>query len=224
MDITRKQAIFLIIAVVFGIGFLIAADQAVDRLSPWGYEDFQGWMHDLNFWAPLVYVLFFAVSMLIVPIPTGPVPIAAAVAFGGIQAFFYTMLDGVLGASLCFWVARRWGRPALQRFLPAKVMQEVDRLSSLLGIRILIILRLFPIFGVDIVSYGAGLTQISFKTYLVISVLASAPTVILVSVVGDGLRENNTLALIGLAALAVFLLIPLIYFAFRQRDSSRDSR
>jgi uncharacterized membrane protein YdjX (TVP38/TMEM64 family) len=220
MDISRRQAIILIVVVVLGIGFLVAADQFIERVSPWDYDDFERWMADLGAWGPILYILFFAISMVIAPIPTGPAPIAAAAAFGGLAAFFYTMLAGIIGAALCFGIARRWGRPALERFLPDKVVSEIDRVSDNLGVRVLFMLRLFPIFGVDIVSYGAGLTRIRFTTYVVVSIVATTPVLILVSVVGEGLRDDKTVAAAALVALAVFLLTPLVYFAVRRRRSS----
>jgi uncharacterized membrane protein YdjX (TVP38/TMEM64 family) len=221
MDISRRQAIILIVVVVAGIGFLVVADQFIERISPWDYDDFERWMRELGAWGPILYILFFAVSMVIAPIPTGPAPIAAAAAFGGVEAFFYTMLAGTLGATLCFGIARKWGRPALERFLPDKLVSEIDRVSDHLGVRVLFMLRLFPIFGVDIVSYGAGLTRIRFTTYLLISIVATTPVLVLVSVVGEGLREDKTVAAVALAVLAVFLLTPLLYFALRRRRTSR---
>jgi uncharacterized membrane protein YdjX (TVP38/TMEM64 family) len=223
MDITRRQAIILIVVVVLGIGFLVAADQFIERVSPWDYDDFERWMGELGAWGPILYILFFALSMVIAPIPTGPAPIAAAAAFGGVAAFFYTMLAGIIGAVLCFGIARKWGRPALERFLPDKVVSEIDRISDNLGVRVLFLLRLFPIFGVDIVSYGAGLTPIRFTTYVVVSIVATAPVLILVSVVGEGLRDDKTVAAGALVALAVFLLTPLTYFAVRKRRTPSGS-
>ena len=217
MDLTRRQALLLIAAVIGAIAFLVAADQLIERVSPWDYGDFERWMDDLGAWGPIIYIGFFAVSMVIAPIPTGPAPVAAATAFGGVAAFLYTLLAGAIGASICFLIARRWGRPVLERFLPDKVIGEIDRIGDQLGLRVLFVLRLFPIFGVDIVSYGAGLTRMRFPVYLAVSVVATTPALALVSLVGEGVREDRTLAAAALAGLAVFLIAPLAYFVVRKQ-------
>ncbi len=217
MDITRRQAVYLIIAVIVALGLLIAADQLVERVSPWDYEDFERWIDDLGAWGPIIYIVFFALSMVVAPIPTGPAPVAAAAAFGGVLGFFYTLIAGIIGATLCFWIARAWGRPLLRRFLPGKVVDEIDRLTSYLGLRVLFIMRLFPLLGVDAVSYAAGLTPIRFLPYLAVSIVGTIPVLILTSAIGEGIQENRTLALGAVLGLGFFLIAPLTYFALRRR-------
>lgn len=217
MDITRRQAILLIFVVILALGSLVVADQLIERVSPWNYDDFERWMDDLGPWGPIVYMIFFAVSMVIAPIPTGPAPVAAAAAFGGLAGFFYTTLAGAVGASLCFVIARRWGPPLLRRFLPERVVDEIDRVAQRLGLRVLLILRLFPLLGVDAVSYAAGLTRIGYLPYLGVSIVGSIPVLALVSLIGEGARDDRMLAVIGVVGLGVFLILPLSYLALRAR-------
>ncbi len=217
MEITRRQAVYLILVVIVALGALIAADQLIERVSPWDYDDFERWIDDLGVWGPIVYIAFFALSMVVAPIPTGPAPVAAAAAFGGVLGFFYTMIAGVIGAALCFWIARLWGRPLMRRFLPERVVDEIDRVTNYLGLRVLFVLRLFPLLGVDAVSYAAGLTPIRFVPYLAISIVGTIPILALTSAIGEGLQDNRELALGAVIGLAVFLIVPLAYLALRRR-------
>ena len=123
------------------LGALVALDRLVEEFSPWNYDDFERWIADLGAWGPIIYVLFFAMSMIVAPIPTGPAPVAAAAAFGGVLGFIYTLTAGLIGASLCFWIARWWGRPILRRFMADKWADEVDRVTGYLGLRVLFVLR-----------------------------------------------------------------------------------
>ena len=217
MEISRRQVVFLLLAVIAAIGVLVAADQFIERISPWDYDDLERWIDDLGAWGPIIYMLFSAASMVFAPLPTTPLPIAAAAVFGAIPAFFYTLLAGAVGASLCFVIARRWGRPALQRFLPDKLVAEIDRVAGQLGARVLFLLRLFPIFGTDVVSYGAGLTPIRYWTYLAITIVGSTPALVLAVLAGEGIRDNRAVAIIAIAALAALLLLPILYLTLRKR-------
>ena len=219
MDLTRRQALLLIAAVLVALGLLVAADQLIERVSPWDYDDAERWMKDLGAWGPILYILFFAASMIVAPVPTTPAPFAAAAAFGSVAAFFYTMIAGAIGASVTFYIARRWGRPILERLMAERTVRQVDRLADQLGLRVLIYLRLFPIFGADYVSYAAGLTRMRFAPYLAISAIASVPILIAASVVGENVTDNKLVAGIALAVLAAFLILPLSYFALRKRRS-----
>ena len=217
MDITRRQAILLILTVVIGLGGFVALDQLVERVSPWDYDDFERWMRDLGAVGPIVYMVFFALSMVIAPIPTTPAPIAAAAAWGAVEGALYTLIAGAIGASLCFYIARRWGRRVYEHFLPEKMVLEIDRLADKLAVRVLIVTRLFPMLGPDVVSYAAGLTPIRYYHYLLISVVFSLPSVILVSVIGENVREDRAVAAAGLGLLAAFMIVPFLYFVVRKR-------
>ena len=129
------------------------------------------------------------------------------------------MIGGAIGASLCFFIARHWGRRAYEHFLPEKLVREIDQVARRLAKRALVITRLLPVMGADIVSYAAGLTPIRYRDYLVITIVFSLPSVILVSVIGGNVREDRTVAAVGLGILAAFFLIPLGYYSLRKRPS-----
>jgi uncharacterized membrane protein YdjX (TVP38/TMEM64 family) len=222
MEISRKQAAIAIAVVIVALGFLVLVDLLVERYSPWDYGDFADWADGWGVFGPIAYIAFYAVSMVLAPIPTSPAPVAAATAFGGVVAFFYTLLGATIGGAICFWIARRWGRPLMRHFLPERFVNDVDRLAERLGVRVLFVLRLFPLLGTDAVSYGAGLTPIRFVVYLVITVVGSTPMFLLLSLVGDSLREDRIVALISIAGLGVFLVLPLIYMGWRGRRSAEE--
>lgn len=217
MDITRRQAILLIIGVLVALAAFVAMDQLIERVSPWDYDDFEAWMLDLGAWGPIAYMAFLAISMVFAPIPTTPAPVAAAAAWGALEGGLYTVIAGAIGASLCFLIARYWGRGVYERFLPDNMVDEIDRVADRLAVRVLLIARLFPILGPDMVSYAAGLTRIRFRLYLMITVVFSLPSVILISVIGENVREDRTVAAVGLGLLAAFLIVPLLYFVVRKR-------
>ncbi len=222
MEISRRQFLLAMAVVATALGLLIATDLLLERFSPWDYDDFATWAQGYGVLGPIAYVAFYAISMVLAPIPTSPAPVAAATAFGGVAGFLYTLLGAAIGGTICFGIARRWGRPLMQRFLPERFMAEVDRVAERLGARVLLVLRLFPILGTDAVSYAAGLTQIRFALYLAITLVGSTPMFLLLSLVGDSLREDRTAALISIVGLGVFLLLPLLVIGWRSRRSRKS--
>ena len=221
MEITRKRAIIAIVVVVVVIAALIALYVAYERWSPYDETDLERWIDDLGPWGPIIYILVFAGSMLFAPVPTAPLPVLAATAFGGALGFLYTITATAIGSSICFVLARKLGRPALRRLMSEAAIEKVDALGERLGIRLLIVLRLFPVAGVDYVSYAAGLTQMRFLPYFAISVLASAPILGLAAVLGEGVRRNWVIAVAALGAILVFFAIPIAWVAWRR---SRERR
>ncbi|MCY3558994.1 MAG: TVP38/TMEM64 family protein [Chloroflexi bacterium] len=220
--ITRGRAAWLALLGIAVIALLIGAYFAYERWFPWEQAEIEEWIDGFGVWGPIVYIAVFAASMLFAPLPTAPMPLVAAAVFGPALGFLYTISATAIGSTICFWVARRLGRPALRRLTSQRALDKIDELGERLGIRLLIVLRLFPVAGVDYVSYAAGLTQMRFATYIVISVLASSPILVLAAVLGDAVLERNRELLIGAAVGIVgFFALPVVWVWWRQRRASR---
>ena len=217
-QITRRRAALLLLLGVAVIAILIGAYLAYERWFPWEQAEIEEWIDGFGVWGPIVYIVVFALSMLFAPLPTAPMPLIAAAVFGPALGFLYTITATAIGSTVCFWVARRLGRPVLRRLTSQAALDRIDELGARLGIQLLIVLRLFPVAGVDYVSYAAGLTQMRFAYYIVISVLASAPILIFAAVLGDAVLERNREILIGaFVAIVLFFAAPIFWVWWRQR-------
>ncbi len=223
-QIDRRRAALLIVAGIVIVAALIGAYLAYERWFPWEQEEIEEWIDGFGVWGPVVYIVIFALSMLFAPLPTAPMPLIAAAVFGPALGFLYTISATAIGSTICFWVARRLGRPALRRLTSQLALNKIDELGERLGIRLLIVLRLFPVAGVDYVSYAAGLTQMRFASYIVISVLASAPILILAAVLGEAVLERNREILIAaVVAIALFFAAPVVWVWWRQRRRAQPA-
>ena len=214
----RRRIALLGAGAVIVVAALIGVYLAYERWFPWEQAEIEDWIDGFGIWGPIVYVLVFALSMLFAPVPTAPMPLIASAVFGPVLGFFYTILATGIGSTICFWVARRLGRPVLRRLTGQAAIDKIDALGERLGIRLLIVMRLFPVAGVDYVSYAAGLTQMRFLSYIVISVLASSPILILAAVLGDAVLERNRELLIGAGiGVAAFFALPVAWVWWRRR-------
>ncbi len=223
-QINRRRAALLLLLGVTVIAILIGAYLAYERWFPWEQAEIEEWIDGFGVWGPIVYIVVFALSMLFAPLPTAPMPLVAAAVFGPALGFLYTITATAIGSTICFWVARRLGRPVLRRLTSQAALDKIDELGARLGIRLLIVLRLFPVAGVDYVSYAAGLTQMRFAYYIVISVLASAPILIFAAVLGDAVLERNREILIGaFVAIVLFFAAPIVWVWWRQRRRAQPT-
>ena len=221
-QIDRRRAVLLALLGILAVAALIGVYLAYERWFPWEQHEIEEWIDGFGVWGPVVYIVVFALSMLFAPVPTAPMPLIAAAVFGPALGFLYTITATAIGSTICFWAARSLGRPALRRLTSQAALNKIDELGERLGIRLLIVLRLFPVAGVDYVSYAAGLTQMRFGLYIVISVLASAPILILAAVLGDAVLERNRELLIGAGiGIALFFAAPVAWVWWRRRRAGR---
>lgn len=164
-------------------------------------------------WAPVVYVLLKATTFVAAPLSGTSLKLASGALFGVWEGFWYTLIGGVLGGSLNFWIARKLGRPAVRRLAGPAALQRIDRQTARLGgWRALLAARIFLAPFYDFVSYAAGFSGLPYRHYLAVSVLGGIPASLFFVVLGDAAAQGGWLAYAILAGcLAAGLVVSAIY-------------
>ncbi len=158
--------------------------------------------------APFAYMLFMALAVVISPIPSLPLDIAAGIFFGPILGTLYSSLGALGGASLSFLIARLLGRKWIERFLGGHI-NFCTACSNKLLTKIVFFSRLLPVVSFDIISYGAGLTKMSLKHFSLATFLGMLPLTFLYNTFGSIIVVGKGLTIIlGLIMVILFLLVP----------------
>lgn len=165
--------------------------------------------------APLAYILVRALTYVVAPLSSGPLGFAAGVMFGLLPGVALTLIAEVIGGSANFWIARKLGRPVVERLVGGQEgMGRVERFYRQASSPwMLAYARLFFFSIYDFISYAAGLTRIKYRHYLLVTaVVGIVPTAISVGIgatlTGD--PGNLVLLYIALAAISAgtFMLYP----------------
>lgn len=171
----------------------------------------------LGAWGPLLVIGLMVLAVLVSPIPSGPIAVAAGAAYGHAWGTLYVLLGAEIGALAAFGLAHLVGREVVQRWFG-------DRLSvGLLGSQtalmgIVLVSRLLPFISFDIVSYAAGLTALSFWRFAVATLLGTAPASFLLAHFGSEMATNESSRIMGsILALGVITLIPVAVKLIRDR-------
>lgn len=83
-------------------------------------ERLQTFIRSCGVWAPLVFILMQIMQILLAFIPGGLLLSGGVAAFGPWLGLLYNMVGTLLGSSLNFAIARRWGRPLARRLMPER--------------------------------------------------------------------------------------------------------
>ena len=131
-----------------------------------------------GFWAPVLYVFILALTYVIAPLSGTPVWFAGYLLFDKkVQILGY--FAALLGAIANFWIARKFGRGVVSKFVGEKSMDKIDQFTEEYGVKSLIFLRLLQGQFHDFIAYAYGLTSMKFVPYFVISVLTPIPWLLL---------------------------------------------
>jgi len=151
---------------------------------------------------PLVIIGFFMIAVVINPLPSAPIALAAGFAYGHTWGTIYVIIGSVTGAFIAFTIARLLGKDILYRWFGEKL--KMGLLGSQWGLAgMIVVFRLLPFISFDIVSYAAGLTNITWWRFLLATTVGIIPASFLLAhfgsemTTGDPGRIGITVLLLG---------------------------
>ena len=152
-------------------------------------------------WGKLAYMGMVILQVIVAIIPGEPLEIGGGYAFGALWGTALCLIAAAAGSVLVFLFVRRFGVKVVEVFFPAEKLQSLRFLHSSPK-RDFLFLLIFTIPGTpkDMLSYFAGLTDIKFGTFLLISSLGRIPSVITSTIGGNALGTKNYWFAIGVFA------------------------
>lgn len=122
--------------------------------------------------APVAFVVLQTVQVVLAPIPGQTLAGVGGYLFGTLWGAVYSMVGVVLGSAVVFLATRRFGRPYVERVVDPSALTRWDEFVDRAGVPGLFVLFLLPTFPDDVLCFVAGLTDVRFRTFLALVVVA----------------------------------------------------
>ena len=178
-------------------------------------ERLRALVESLGPWGPLAIVGALAGAIVVSPIPSAPIALAAGAAYGRVWGTAYVVLGAEIGALIAFAIARRFGYEPVRRI--PWIARWLDRTHSqpvLAGL--VFVSRLLPFFSFDAVSYAAGLTPLRAHWFALSTFAGVLPISILLVWSGERMAAEGTTWIATVVLLAGGLtLLPLVWRRMR---------
>jgi uncharacterized membrane protein YdjX (TVP38/TMEM64 family) len=147
-------------------------------------------------------------QVFLLPIPTFFVTLTNGLLFGWALGAALSWSSSIVGAAICYWIARSLGRPVVERLTGgAKGLEVLDLFFSRYGNRAVLFARLLPFLSFRVVSYGIGLTPVRIVSFLVATGIGQLPATLAYSYMGQNLTGSvKVLFWILSITLAIFVL------------------
>ena len=159
--IGKKAIVKAVLFVLF-----IAAAVVVVRLTPvkslLTRETLDRFLDGTGFWAPLIFVIVYAVGICLF-VPGTLLTALGAALFGPYRGFLYVWLGAMAGASAAFWIGRTLGREFAASLIGDRLKKYDDAVEQN-GFATVLYLRLVY-FPFTAMNFGMGLTRVMFRDY-----------------------------------------------------------
>ncbi len=201
------------LAVLIGVGGVLAVSYGGDWIEG---SDLFGWIDGFGIWGPAV-ILAVMVLHCFIPFPAELLAFCAGAAFGTLFGSVLIWTGAMIGASISFWLARLLGRAAIERLLPARHRGKLDDWAADQGAITLLISRFIPVIAFNLINYAAGLTRISWWTFIWTTGLGILPLTVLMVHLGAQMTELSWPHLLAVSAAGIVA----IWVLHRTRSQAR---
>ncbi len=191
----------LVIFYLLSEPFRFGVNNAAGTLKTLDVAAVKAYILSFGIWAPIASFLLMIFQSVAAPLPAFLITFANAGLFGWVKGAILSWSSAMAGAALCFYIARWYGRSAVEKLTSRQALEHVDGFFDQYGNYAVLIARLLPFISFDIVSYGAGLTSMSFWSFFWATGLGQLPATIVYSYVGGMLTGGVKLFVTGLLIL-----------------------
>ena len=222
--------LFLGVIAVVALYFLYAPFRAflkeVFRVFATGdFQKLKDFVASYGSYAAAISFLLMVLQSVVAPLPAFLITFANAALFGFWKGALLSWSSAMVGAALCFFIARSLGREAVEKLTSKGALKNIDEFFERHGKQSILIARLLPFISFDIVSYAAGLSSVSFLGFWVATGLGQLPATLVYSYVGGFLTGGAKLLVTGLLILfALAFLIGLGKQVYTERQKSKEKQ
>lgn len=216
----KRLAVPLIFVVaVLGLAYVVAVWSG---LAGWlsDEESLSAWFRSLGLRGAALVIAVVALAVVVSPLPSAPVAIAAGMVYGPTAGTVLIVLGAGLGSIVAFLIARYAGYDLVHRALPkGRLYDFLHRQRSQTVLMVIVFVsRLVPFLSFDAVSYAAGLTPLAFWRFVIATFTGVVPIAFLLVYVGSDLAEGGSWLAAGLVlVLAVTSAAPFLWAVLRGR-------
>lgn len=141
-------------------------------------------------WGPALIIGLMTLAVVMSPIPSAPIALAAGAAYGHLWGTVYTLAGAELGALIAFALARILGRETLRQWFGEKL--DVGLLGSQNVLMVTVFAsRLMPFISFDLISYAAGLSCLALWRFALATLAGIIPASFILAHFGGAMADAD---------------------------------
>lgn len=171
------------------------------------------WVMQFGFWGPLVLIFAQVIQMFLFIVPTVLLMIVSILAYGPLKGSVIAMAGIVLASVVAYGIGLSASGPLLDKLLGRKTRSKMKKYVDRYGAWLVVIARVNPVLSNDTVSFVSGIVRLNFMKFMVATLLATVPLLVLISYLGENTQRLKT----GMYWITgVTLVMAMVYYGYRR--------
>ncbi len=179
-------------------------------------ESAREYIAGFGIFAPLISALLMIFQSVIAPLPAYLITFANGALFGFWLGLFLSWGSAMLGAALCFFIARFFGSKHVAKIVTQPLVDKTDDFIKKYGNYAILMARLLPFVPFDVVSYVAGLTRMHFIGFWIATGIGQLPATATYTYLGNRISTHTRLMLYGFG---IAITVSLVIWLLKNRKS-----
>jgi uncharacterized membrane protein YdjX (TVP38/TMEM64 family) len=205
--------LLILILIVGGLTFLVYETGVIQFFL--NKKRMAHFLDSLGPWSVLVFILLQIAQVVAAPIPGEVTGFLGGYLFGKFSGVVLSTIGLTIGSYIAFILARTFGRPLIDKFIPKFTLQRFDYLLHHKAAFLVFLLFLIPGFPKDWLCYILGLGHLTTTEFLVIGGTGRLFGTILLTLGGSYLRQHQYIRFSILVGIGISVVI--VALAYRDK-------
>ena len=175
------------------------------------------WVKRFGALGPIILLLSMAVQTFLIIIPNLLLFIIAIVCYGPVWGSLICLTGIFASSSIGFFIGRKLGPGAIDRFVSEKSQQRVSLFVERYGSKAIAIARLSSV-ATDALGFVAGALEMKYRKFIAATMAGVLPVIILIAVFGNRGKIERALLIIGGISLVI-----LVVYIFLDKKKHRQA-
>ena len=193
----------LLVVVIVSAAISVLADPIQELFV--SREAVESMIRRAGIWGPLLIIGLEIAQALVIPIPNVAIELVSGYLFGSLWGTLYCAIGVLSGMALSLTLARRLGRPLVERLVPPDKLARLDELASQRGLFFFFMIFIIPFVPDDPICLMAGLSPLPLSLLWVAGVAGRLPGLVVANWAGAQGRAMGPSAWV-VGALGICLL------------------
>ncbi|PHQ38826.1 TVP38/TMEM64 family protein [Halorubrum persicum] len=213
----RRRGILALVAVAVGFFalYLFVREYAGFITNA---EALRVWLRQFGALAPLVFIVIQALQVIVAPIPGQVVALVAGFLFGPFWGTVYSLTGVLIGSTIAFSLAKRYGRSFVEDVLHEDVVARFDGFVDTVGVPGLFAFVIIPGLPDDAICFLSGLTKWKLPTFIAVISVGRLPAYVFTVYAGGRIADGRLLS--GLAIIALVVVASIV--GYYKQETVRD--